>query len=349
MTSTNSQYEPLGGKGRSGLTLAIGETYRLYVGQDHLLYVVNQRFSESYRRYYLRDIQALTLRQTAGRSTTNQILGGLWILLTLVSLYVGYAADATSGWIIGGSITGLLGLLCVVNTLKGPTCVCELRTAVSIQELGSLKRVRPAQKILNRLALRISETQGELREEDLAKEPSRFKLRPKVAAVDSLSTLVRKADDGRYHALLFSFLLLDGGVTVLNFFVQHLTVTLAQVVLSLGIILAIVVVLVRQRELEVSLGLKRVMWGILGYLTIALSIGYAFYMSMVVRHPELYQHQGRWVKFLSELSPTDSSFLLVLHTFTLVGSFGLGLAGFILLQRHRKDTRMSAVPAKVAG
>ena len=57
----------------------------LYLGSDHVLQITSIGFSESYRRYFFRDIQAITLHHTV----TGKVWNGIWSCL----LYTSDAAD----------------------------------------------------------------------------------------------------------------------------------------------------------------------------------------------------------------------------------------------------------------
>lgn len=135
-----------------------GRRVQLWVGDNHLLLVESDSAKEYYKRFYYRDIQAVMIRRTKEGSIVNGLLGliaGLFIYFTTT------VADPTAQ-ISLGSIVLLVGLLLVVNVLAGPTCQCQLRTAVNLTELPSLTRVRQARKALAKLRSRIVAAQGEI-------------------------------------------------------------------------------------------------------------------------------------------------------------------------------------------
>jgi len=141
----------------------------LWLGQDHLLGIDSNGFTETYKRFYFRDIQAVTLRLTRRRLIWN------WVLGVLIILFVagwGFAAAVSLStrweelvpWVV---ITLVLAIPLLMNRLLGPTCVCQLRTAVQTEELPSLCRLRQTRKILNRLRPLIAAAQGELAPEEI--------------------------------------------------------------------------------------------------------------------------------------------------------------------------------------
>ncbi len=139
------------------------------MGRDHLLAVYSSGYSEDYKRFYFRDIQAVILRKTSTGKTTNFIFGGLAVLPLAAalthSLTDGFGdAISITWWVIGGVV--LLPLLS--NILTGPTCKCYMKTAVQTEELPSLRRLRRARKVLARIRPLIAEAQGELTPGEIA-------------------------------------------------------------------------------------------------------------------------------------------------------------------------------------
>src|SRR5438552_4520512 len=140
---------------------------RLWLGPDHLLLARTAFFSEEYKRFYFRDIQAVVTRRTERREILNVIFAFTMIVFGVLALVTG------SGWqafflVMAG--TFVLALL--VNWLRGPTCVCHVRTAVQTEELSPLKRFRAARKVIERLKPNIEKAQGLLAPELLRPKPS---------------------------------------------------------------------------------------------------------------------------------------------------------------------------------
>jgi len=139
---------------------------RLWLGPDHLLLARTTFFSEEYKRFYFRDIQAVVTRRTERREILSVILAFTAIVFGVMSVFT------TSGWRIFLSVmTGIVLLALLVNWLRGPTCVCHLRTAVQTEELSPLKRFRATRKVIERLKPTIEKAQGPLGPELLRPKP----------------------------------------------------------------------------------------------------------------------------------------------------------------------------------
>jgi len=139
---------------------------RLWLGTDHLLLARTTGFSEEYKRFYFRDIQAVVTRRTERREILSVILAFTAIVFGVMSVF------STSGWrAFLFVMTGTVLLALLVNWLRGPTSVCHLRTAVQTEELSPLKRFRATRKVIERLKPNIEKAQGQLAPELLRPKP----------------------------------------------------------------------------------------------------------------------------------------------------------------------------------
>jgi hypothetical protein len=156
-----------------GTGMAVARRSTLWLGDDHLLVIRSSGYSEDYKRFYFRDIQAFVIRRTDSGRVVNAVFGVLAVPPLIAAL------TTSGGWLVFWFIvTAFFLLLLLLNTLYGPTCVTHLRTAVQTEELASLGRLPRARKVLARLRPLIAQAQGELnpavipaRMAELAKPP----------------------------------------------------------------------------------------------------------------------------------------------------------------------------------
>ncbi len=151
-----TQYQRLTRARSRGIAIAFALSSSLWLADDHLLCIDSNGYTETYRRFYFRDIQALILQRTARGEIVNAILGFIALLFVVFCLLV----TVLLARIVFGAVAGLFGLGVLVNWLCGPTCKCLLRTAVQEEELPSLSRVRWARRAVARLGERIAGAQG---------------------------------------------------------------------------------------------------------------------------------------------------------------------------------------------
>src|SRR5437667_3494177 len=140
---------------------------RLWLGPDHLLLARTAFFSEEYKRLYFRDIQAIVTRRTEHREILNLIFAFITIVFRVLPVFT---ASGSRAFLL--VITGIFVFALIVNWLRGPTCVCHVRTAVQTEELSPLKRFRATHKLIERLKPNIEKAQGPLAPELLRPKPA---------------------------------------------------------------------------------------------------------------------------------------------------------------------------------
>ena len=154
-------YTRLPGRGlrREGFVALTRTWCSLWLADDHLLSVDNHLFSEDYKRFYFRDIQAIVMRKTLRGAVWNIVLGALTALWLMI-MFAQNLREAPMAWLVVAAM--LLALL--INALRGPTCRCQLITAVHQETLPSLNRLKTANKVLDILRQRIRQAQRDLAE-----------------------------------------------------------------------------------------------------------------------------------------------------------------------------------------
>ena len=136
--------------------MAVASSTSLWLGKDHLLFVESNGYTESYKRFYFRDIQALMVEKTQ----TFKIVNVVFTIPLGICLASGLATQSTGLKIFLFIVAGFLALILTVNLWRGQTCRSFLRTAVQIEQLPPLSRIRRAQKVFNRIRPLIAEAQG---------------------------------------------------------------------------------------------------------------------------------------------------------------------------------------------
>jgi hypothetical protein len=133
----------------------------LWLGPDHLLMVDSTRFSETYKRFYLPDIQTIIIRKAP-----RFVLPYYWLVLAvaaLVLLLVGLNPFRQRFFWPAVVILAAVGVYLYVASMFD-SCTCHLITRVSKVELASLFRLRSARQFADLVTPRILEVQGQLPE-----------------------------------------------------------------------------------------------------------------------------------------------------------------------------------------
>jgi hypothetical protein len=150
MEQTLQTYRKLPGARRTPLRKAT-----LWLAVDHILSIDSHRFSEEYKRYYFKDIQAIIVTTRAGAmgKATDLIVAIVLALLALAAWRFQSPAAAIA--------VGVMLIQFLIFKSLGPLCDCRLITAVSRDTLPSLHRLRTAEKALRIIGPLIEQAQSE--------------------------------------------------------------------------------------------------------------------------------------------------------------------------------------------
>lgn len=133
-----------------------GTLSQLCLAPDHLLHITSTGYSETYRRFFLRDIQALLIVHTARRV----LYASAFVIVGLFALMIVHSAD--SGAIGMGIVGGIVAALLLWNHLRGAGCRVVVITAVQQENINALCRLPRTHKILAELRPLIEAAQADL-------------------------------------------------------------------------------------------------------------------------------------------------------------------------------------------
>jgi hypothetical protein len=321
--------------------------YSLWLGKDHLLSVSGTGYSEEYKRFYYGDIQAIIARVTPRYKVLNAVtalMGGSFAALFTA---LGVTTDG-SGSFVAAAILGGTFLFCLLlNLVLGPTCTCHLLTMVHKEQLHSLGRLRAARKAIEVLSPLISQAQGgELTAEEVQARaettvPSSGRdLRTPRAGAGAPQPKVHYS--GRAHEVLFLLLLLDAGLTCVQFAYNNMVTSVFSMALFIGVFACVIVALIRQRGSDITRELRVVVWTTLAYLCVFTYIGQVYGQSIAFSNPGAYSNPWELTGAVASMSPQEDPFLLVMLVVSLLFSLFLGVLGLVFLRDFR---RIHAVPA----
>ncbi len=340
-------------KGGSILTVT-RTTCRLWLGDDHLLQVESVGgYSETYKRFYFRDIQAVTMQKSRSWIIGNIILGsltGAFLVLIVSTVPKGPASRWTgsemAGGIFLGSIAFILGLILLVNFIKGATCRCHLRTAVHLEELPSLRRRRNAEKVLARIRPLIELAQGSATTESLAPQYAALLASANASPAmpgqfSHLTDPTVSAYRGRAHQILFLSLLADAIADTLNIFFPGVLVVLLTMITGAVLAGAVVIALVKQHQTDLEAAVRVLTWVVGGYVGLGYLTGY-FIMMVMTQKQNQEGTQWGYVKALAGLRPFETPWWLAVLSITGALAALLGTTGLLLLRRRRREKETTA-------
>jgi hypothetical protein len=131
-----------------------------WIGPDHLLLVDRVLVSETYRRIYFHDIQAIVTRPT------ERFLAWFSLLLLGSMGLAALAINTQDGWrVFWAAPAGMVVAALAVHVIRGPTWACHVRTPLQTVELRAQRRRRWVMETQRRLRPRVDEVQGSLSRE----------------------------------------------------------------------------------------------------------------------------------------------------------------------------------------
>ncbi len=174
----------------SGFSLK-GARSSLWLGGDHLLMVEESNFCERYKRFYLKDIKAITVNKTG---YFKKLFGGFgmfllaWAIFGVLLAFVGafcfaelngikwldmfFLIQSIVGFCILGTAVGIAAIslaILIFNyfcAVREASCICHIHTSIQEEALLPIKSMRHARKALAKIQVAIERVQGALAETD---------------------------------------------------------------------------------------------------------------------------------------------------------------------------------------
>ena len=112
-----------------------------WMASDHILLVTSRRFREEYKRYYLRDIQAIAIARTTNYHISSR--GWFFVLVWLIAMGMSFSISSMAPWVW---ISAVVVAAVWVYISADRSCVCRIYTAVSSDLLPSVYRTWTARR-----------------------------------------------------------------------------------------------------------------------------------------------------------------------------------------------------------
>jgi hypothetical protein len=253
VAQSGERYRKLPGR-RRGLWNGAG----LWMGSDHILSVRSMRFREEYKRFYLRDVQAIVVARAPRFhvSTRGLAIAAVWVAAWLFTRELS-AAAITVLWVLAAALAAAWFYVSAACS-----CRCRIYTAVSSDELPSVYRTWTGRKLLAQVQPRIWEVQGVLEGEwaEAAEQIEVGNIQPKppreTASGTGFAHPIQQPADGPTRTwasdLFVASLFVRGGVNLLT--LNSLTPTVLWVLNVLLLLQAGAAVLVLVQHYRGALG-----------------------------------------------------------------------------------------------
>jgi hypothetical protein len=146
--AVEEKYRRLPGRKRG-----LGTGASMWMGSDHILLVRSAWFREEYKRFYLRDIQAIVVADCPRFHVSAPML---WFALAWLIALAALPSAYDSAWLFAS--LGMVAAWLVISMRA--SCRCRLYTAVSKDDLPSLYRTWSARRFLREVQPLVAQVQG---------------------------------------------------------------------------------------------------------------------------------------------------------------------------------------------
>lgn len=251
MNDSRSEYMRLPGNGvRLAVSMLIGDRQRLYVCDDHVLVLRENIGTETHKKFYFEDIQALTVQSNSEQDILLVLQVGLMFFFGGIGLYLSRVFPDFQTWfyVLFGLFSGVPFILLIRNMALGPTCTVRLHTAVQAEELTALRRLKQATLSLGLLKFRIEKAQGVLAENELqgvleSGNTQATANRPRSRYQDDIRTIKPTV-----HRLTFFLVFVMGSTVLLDLLYRHWVKDFFDGVILLLMVCFTVAAMVKQRN-----------------------------------------------------------------------------------------------------
>lgn len=326
--AANSSYKRLPGRGsKSGFLHSFGGSCSLWLTDDHLLLIENNGISESYRRFYFRDIQAIVIQKTNYARNFNYIAVFILFVTAIISLSHILGNGFLNSAVMFIFFISLISL--ALNYFMGVTCICRIITAVQDEEIPSLKRLRNAVKVKKVIDNVCSALQGILSEEDILTRP----VPVRQATSHSNISNILKPFIGKYHTLTFTIVLVQGIFLGLDIINHYFIYNYIQIVLGSASSIFIIIALLKQQGSDAPVMIKTLMWTTIVFIGLSTLMIFGIKMPFMMEKAMISQYD--MYKSLANISPYDSNAIYWCFVISFIGYTVLGATGLLSMMRRQ--------------
>ncbi len=314
-----------------------------YLGPDHLLTIESSGFSEQYKRYYFKDIQAINIIKTRKATITNSILLVLMIGLSVwgAFLYPGEMAPLSVFlWII----SAVMLVYFIMNAPQGASCEVWIHTRVQKEKIPSLYASRIVNKAMKILVPAIEKVQGTLGGENLKNARNKLYFKKDDQFTPGTRVKIPRVQQTGgsliWHRISFPMTMISGAlIAVAIVYRPPLFLAFASIWMLSGFAVAVVAGAVQTRT-GISGTVKAATWASAGAYLVILVIGYVeTVVGWVTMASELdpFQTQNQWEMFkvYSKMDVLGTPWMFWLNTVQASILMMIGAAGLFLFYKDQ--------------
>jgi hypothetical protein len=254
--------------------------------------VESNNFTETYKRFYFKDFQALIVRKTNSFSRFG-IIRAVEICVVLILLILSASGHHRVLTVCMSMILVWAVIALAIHLKRGPTCSCHLKMPLAVHELPSVCRLKYAGQVIELLTPYIRKFQGSLTVEEIK---SRIRdgfsaASPAQPPFPDIVPPYRKLKEcsGFVHMLMFALLLLDAAATLLWLYYDLPIVQALDMIFGSASFIFVIAALVKQAGASLPRMIKGLVFAV---LAVDVYLCFVIYVSNVARLVRLQAHKG---------------------------------------------------------
>lgn len=319
-----------------GKRLALFGSSSLWQAADHLLWVEGSIMHERYKRFYYYDIQAVVMARSSRRTLFAVLWGGLALLFGAVSLFF---SGASGPPYVSATFTMGFTVLFAINFLLGDSCDVYIQTAVQLERISSLVRVPKAEKVLDRIRIRVEHAQGVFHPPS-AENVSGVIAEGPPSGGPATSGRNRPISDFKptLYWILFGLLAVMGLLRGVQIWLKSIALAGLDIFVLAASLVLVIIVLVRWYSHVKGTMVSVVSWLTAVFVVVHCIVSYVLFIAANMLHPQAMYNYGLTFKYFFEMQMDDHMGFKVYAICVAVLSMVFGLwggAAVSLIDRQR--------------
>ena len=336
MDKKKHQYTPFGPKARS----FVGGD-RIWFGRDHVLLVTSTGISETYKRFFFKDIQAVQILKTHSHRIKWFLLGVVFLAAVTAGVWSGISAATiySPGLIISAAIALVMLCMLLWQFSKGPSCQCFIYSSVQKEKLRPLKTLKTANRFLKKLIPEVETVQGEMALPEIPGEVMVCEAMETGPARGIIAQPLPCRISRKWHAALFLTLIGLSAVGTAILLSPHPILFLAWIIIfSIAFVFNIAAV-IKQIDTRMRTSIKGIVISTTILMVLCATAGYGEFFFIILQNAEEWaataQNQYEMYKMISQFDLFEYPVLLVINLFFIAAFAVSGLFGLGLLWRQK--------------
>ncbi len=323
----------------------------LWLGKDHLIYVKGtgflMPFLEEYKRFRFSDIQSFSVAGTSRLGKGLLFLFALLVCTTVIALILALSDSLSTGTAIWLSIFIFAALVCLALLLRhlilGPTCVCDIQTALTRERIRPLNRHHRAIEVIGRV-------EGLVRESQSGRDSAPESVDAKGGEIRASGT--RGGESYVVSPTVipsFSLFLVLGLVALAGLHLESLVLTGAVMLLLIAASIFLTLTLVSVIRKPTPDRIRMFLWLLLGLHFLVVGGGALYFLFAATREPAYTVGITGPLEAFTGIASSGGVWAYGLFAGLFLGFFLTGLGGLLESTKWKRQIRLAGSISRTVG